>query len=319
MTSVLESLELFPVSLPMRHRFRRIESRDAVLIRGPSGWGEFSPFPEYPPEVTTRWLASALEGACGAWPRPRRSKVPINVTVPAVNPVTARDIVLTAGCRTAKVKVAEDGQTPEDDIARVAAVREALGPDGRIRVDVNGAWTVDEATDRLGGLARFDLEYVEQPVKTIEEMIELRRRVPIPIAADEVLRKAADPLEVAERGAADLIVIKVQPLGGVVRALELAARAGLPAVVSSALETSVGIAAGLAAAAALPELNYACGLGTVSLFYDDVVADPLLPIDGFLTIRRPEPDPELLEKHAATGEIAALMLRRLRSAAEVLT
>jgi O-succinylbenzoate synthase len=142
--------------------------------------------------------------------------------------------------------------------------------------------------------------------------------VEVPIAADEAVRMAADPLEVAERGAADVIVIKVQPLGGVGRALDLAARAGLPTVVSSALETSVGIAAGVAAAAALPSLEYACGLGTVSLFYDDVVAEPLLPVDGWLTTRRPAPEPELLEKHAATGELAALMLRRLRSAAEVL-
>ena len=318
MTSVIESLELFPISLPMRHRFRRVESRDAVLIKGPEGWGEFSPFPDYPPAVTARWLASALEGACAIWPSPRRSQVPINVTVPAVDPQTARDIVLSSGCRTAKVKVAEGGQGPEDDLARVKAVREALGPEGKVRIDVNAAWSVDEATKALQRLAQFDLEYVEQPVRTIEEMIELRRRIPIPIAADEVVRTAADPLEVAERGAADIIVVKVQPLGGVARALEVAERAGLPTVVSSALETSVGLAAELAAAAALPELNYACGLGTGSLFYDDVVANPLLPVEGFLKLRRPEPDPELLEKHAAAADVAALMLQRLRSAAEML-
>ena len=318
MTSVIESLELFPISLPMRHRFRRVESRDAILIKGPEGWGEFSPFPDYPPAVTARWLASALEGACAIWPSPRRSQVPVNVTVPAVNPQTARDIVLSSGCRTAKVKVAEGGQGPEDDLARVKAVREALGPEGKVRIDANAAWSVDEATKALQRLAQFDLEYVEQPVRTIEEMIELRRRIPIPIAADEVVRTAADPLEVAERGAADIIVVKVQPLGGVARALEVAERAGLPTVVSSALETSVGLAAGLAAAAALPELNYACGLGTGSLFYDDVVANPLLPVEGFLKLRRPEPDPELLEKHAAAADVAALMLQRLRSAAEML-
>ncbi|HKZ18732.1 MAG TPA: o-succinylbenzoate synthase [Acidimicrobiia bacterium] len=318
MTAVLESLDLFPISLPMRHRFRRVESRDAVLIKGPEGWGEFSPFPEYPPEVTARWLASALEGACSVWPSPRRSQVPINVTVPAVDPSTAFEIVVTSGCRTAKVKVAEAGQRPEDDVARVKAVREALGPDGKVRIDVNAAWTLDEATEGLQRLAGFDLEYVEQPVRTIEEMIELRRRLPIPIAADEVVRSGADPLEVAERGAADIIVVKVQPLGGVARALDVASRAGLPTVVSSALETSVGLAAGLAAAAALPEMIYACGLGTASLFYDDVVADPLLPVGGFLNVRRPEPDPDLLEKHAATAEVGALMLQRLRSAAELL-
>lgn len=318
MTCAIESLELFPISLPMRHRFRRVESRDAILIRGPEGWGEFSPFPEYPPEVTARWLASALEGACAIWPSPRRSQVPVNVTVPAVDSQTARDIVLSSGCRTAKVKVAEGGQRLDDDLARVKAVREALGPGGKVRIDVNAAWTLDEATKSLPRFAQFELEYVEQPVKTIEEMVELRRRIPIPIAADELIRTAADPLEVAERGAADIIVVKVQPLGGVTRALEVAERAGLPTVVSSALETSVGLAAGLAAAAALPELNYACGLGTGSLFYDDVVANPLLPVEGFLQLRRPEPDPELLEKHAATADVAALMLQRLRSAAELL-
>ncbi len=318
MTCAIESLELFPISLPMRHRFRRVESRDAILIRGPEGWGEFSPFPEYPPEVTARWLASALEGACAIWPSPRRRQVPVNVTVPAVDSQTARDIVLSSGCRTAKVKVAEAGQRLDDDLARVKAVREALGPGGKVRIDVNAAWTLDEATKSLPRFAQFELEYVEQPVKTIEEMVELRRRIPIPIAADELIRTAADPLEVAERGAADIIVVKVQPLGGVTRALEVAERAGLPTVVSSALETSVGLAAGLAAAAALPELNYACGLGTGSLFYDDVVANPLLPVEGFLQLRRPEPDPELLEKHAATADVAALMLQRLRSAAELL-
>ena len=318
MMSVLEALEVFPVSLPLRHRFRRVESREAILIRGPAGWGEFSPFPDYPPEVTTRWLASALEGACTVWPASQRSRVPVNVTVPAVKPDVAREIVLASGCRTAKVKVGEPGQPPDEDFARVAAVREALGRDGKVRIDVNAAWTLDQATDRLQKLASFDLEFAEQPVRTIEEMIELRRRVVVPIAADESVRMAADPLEVAERGAADVIVIKVQPLGGVVRALDLAARAGLPAVISSALETSVGIAAGVAAAAALPTLDYACGLGTVSMFFDDVVAEPLLPVGGFLTTRRPEPEPELLEKHAATGDVAALMLRRLRSAAEVL-
>jgi O-succinylbenzoate synthase len=244
--------------------------------------------------------------------------VPVNVTVPAVDPSTAFEIVSNSGCRTAKVKVAEVGQRLEDDLARLQAVREALGPDGKVRIDANAAWTLDQATEGLQRLADFDLEYVEQPVRTIEEMIELRKRIPIPIAADEVVRAAADPLEVAERGAADIIVVKVQPLGGVTRALDVAHRAGLPAVVSSALETSVGLAAGLAAAAALPELNYACGLGTASLFYDDVVADPLLPVDGFLNLRRPEPDPELLEKHAATAEVAALLLQRLRSAAELL-
>ena len=317
--SALEALELHPVSLPMKYRFRRVERRDAVLIRGPSGWGEFSPFPDYPPEVTTRWLAAALEAACSIWPPPLRTVVPINVTVPAVDAPTAFAIVTASGCATAKVKVADPGQRPEQDEERLAAVREALGPTGRIRIDVNGAWDVETATSMLLKLMRYDLEYVEQPVTTLEEMIELRRRVPVRIAADEAIRLAADPLEVAERGAADIIVLKVQPLGGVERALGLAQRAGLPAVVSSALETSIGIAAGLAAAAALPELDLACGLGTVSLFEGDVVADSLLPVGGLMELRRPEPDLQLLDRFEADRDTSAELLRRLRWAAEVLT
>ena len=315
----LEALELHPVSIPMKYRFRRVERRDAVLVRGPEGWGEFSPFPDYPPEVTTRWLAAALEAACSTWPTPVRAKVPINVTVPAVDGLTAFSIVIGSGCRTAKVKVADPGQSPEEDEERLAAVRQALGPTGKIRIDVNGAWDLDTATERLLRLATYDLEYAEQPVRTLEDMIELRRRVPVRIAADEAVRLAADPLEVAERGAADVIVLKVQPLGGVERALGLAQRSGLPAVVSSALETSIGIAAGLAAAAALPQLDFACGLGTVSLFTGDVVVDSLLPIDGEMELRRPEPDPTLVERFAADRDTSAELLRRLRWAAEVLT
>ena len=318
-SAALEALELHPVSIPMKYRFRRIERRDAVLIRGPQGWGEFSPFPDYPPEVTTRWLAAALEAACSTWPEPVRASVPINVTVPAVDGPTAYAIVVESGCTTAKVKVADPGQSPEQDEERLVAVRDALGPSGKIRIDVNGAWDLETATRLLTRLAIFDLEYAEQPVRTLEEMVELRRRVPVPIAADEAIRLAADPLEVAERGAADVIVLKVQPLGGVERALGLAQRSGLPAVVSSALETSIGIAAGLAAAAALPQLDFACGLGTVSLFIGDVVADPLLPIGGEIQLRRPEPDPALLERFTPDRDTSAELLRRLRWAAEMLT
>lgn len=318
-SAALEALELHPVSIPMKYRFRRIERRDAVLIRGPQGWGEFSPFPDYPPEVTTRWLAAALEAACSTWPEPVRASIPINVTVPAVDGPTAYAIVLESGCTTAKVKVADPGQTPEQDEERLVAVRDALGPTGKIRIDVNGAWDLETATRLLTRLAIFDLEYAEQPVRTLEEMVELRRRVPVPIAADEAIRLAADPLEVAERGAADVIVLKVQPLGGVERAVGLAQRSGLPAVVSSALETSVGIAAGLAAAAALPQLDFACGLGTVSLFIGDVVVDSLLPTAGEIQVRRPEPDPALLERFAPDRDTSAELLRRLRWAAEMLT
>lgn len=319
MSALLDSFELHPVRVPMRHRFRRVDHREAVLIHGPAGWGEFSPFREYPPEVTARWLASALESACSVLPSPRRDRVPVNVTVPAVEPGLAAEIVAGSGATTAKVKVAEPGQGESADLARLEAVREVLGPDGRIRVDANAAWDVATAIRRIGALARFGLEYVEQPVPSLDEMRQVREAVGVAIAADESLRTAIDPLEVVESGAADILVLKVQPLGGIERTLDLAARGGLPAVISSALETSVGMAAGLMAAAALPELDHACGLGTVALLDGDVVAEPLLPRDGWLQVRRPEPDPDLLERYHPDRERAAEMLRRVRAAAELLT
>ena len=200
-------------------------------------------------------------------PRPaaRRELIAVNATVPAVAAADVPAVLARFdGCRTAKVKVAEPGQLLADDVARVRAVREAMGPEGRVRVDANGAWNVDEAEHAIHALAEFDLEYAEQPCATVDELAELRRRVKymgIPIAADESVRKAADPLAVARAGAADLLVIKAQPLGGVRRALEIVAEAGLPAVVSSALDTSVGLSMGVALAAALPQLDYDCGLG----------------------------------------------------------
>lgn len=319
MSPILDSFELHPVRLPMRHRFRRIDHREAVLVRGPAGWGEFSPFREYPPEVTARWLASALESACRVLPDPLRRRIPVNVTVPAVDPAVAAEIVAGSASTTAKVKVAEPGQDEFADMARLEAVRQTLGPEGRIRVDANGAWDVGTAIDRIEALATFGLEYVEQPVASLEEMRQVRDSVVVPIAADESVRTATDPLEVVEAGAADLLVLKVQPLGGVQRTLDLAARAGLPVVVSSALETSVGLAAGLAAAAALPELEYACGLGTVALLDGDVVEEPLLPREGWLEVRRPEPLPDLLQRYHPGRERAAEMLRRVRAAANLLT
>ena len=201
-----------------------------------------------------------------------RSEIRVNATVPAVAAASVPDVLARFdGCRTAKVKVAEPGQRLADDVARVAAVRQALGPEGRIRVDANGGWNVDEAEHAIHAFAEFDLEYAEQPCASVDELAELRRRVKymgIPIAADESVRKAADPLAVARAGAADLLVIKAQPLGGVRRALAIVAEAGLPAVVSSALDTSVGLSMGLALAAALPELDYDCGLGTVFALHD---------------------------------------------------
>lgn len=315
----LGDVQLHPIRIPMRVRFRRVTWREAVLIEGSAGWGEFSPFPEYPPSVTARWLAAGLEAAVREWPPPVRDRIPVNVTVPAVDPEVAYHTVAESGCSTAKVKIAEPGDDPSVDEARVAAVREALGPEGQLRIDVNGRWTVDEATERIAQLSRFDLEYVEQPVATIDELIELRARVSVPIAADEAVRSSDDPMEVVARGGADILVLKCQPLGGVRRTLDLARRAGLPVVISSALETSVGMAAGIAAAAALDDLPYACGLATVGLLEGDVVSDSLLPVDGFVEVRRPVPDPELIARWSADAETERRLLRRLREAAELLT
>ncbi|MGH8871269.1 MAG: o-succinylbenzoate synthase, partial [Acidimicrobiia bacterium] len=296
MSALLEVLELHPIRIPMRHRFRRVDHREAVLIKGQAGWGEFSPFPDYPPHVTTRWLASALEAACSSLPPPGRTSIPVNVTVPAVAPDAAVRLVLESGAGTAKVKVGEPGQTLEEEESRLAAVREAMGPAGKIRIDVNAAWDLETAVERLAAYSRFDLEYVEQPVRSLEDMVELKRRTEVPLAADELVRLRPDPLEVAEMGAADILVVKVQPLGGVARTLDIAARAGIPVVVSSALETSVGIYSGLLVASLLPRLPYACGLGTVALIEGDPTRSPLVSMNGELEIRRPEPDPELLER-----------------------
>ena len=290
----------------MRVRFRGLDRREGFLLKGPSGWGEFSPFPGYGPNVAASWLRAAREATHGEWPAPIRSEVRINTTIPAVDPERAHEMARASGCTTAKVKVGEG-----DDRARVEAVREALGPGGRIRIDVNGAWSVSEAQRHIKELDRFDLEYVEQPVATLEEMSDLRTRVDVPIAADESIRTAEDPVRAARAGAADIIVLKVQPLGGVQRCLEIADDAGLPCVVSSALETSIGIAAGLALAAALPELPYACGLGTVALLERDVVAVPLLPVRGVLVVRRPEIDEAAL---ARVETDSAPWIRRLEEA-----
>ena len=291
-------------AVPLRTRFRGITVREGMLLRGEAGWGEWSPFLEYDAEVARPWLACAREAAAGDWPVPVRSVVPVNVTVPAVGPEQAAAIVAHGGCTTAKVKVAEPGQTLSDDQARVEAVRSALGPAGRVRVDANGAWSVDEAVAaiRLLDRAAGGLEYVEQPTASVEDLARVRRVVDVPIAADESIRRAADPYRVRDLEAADIAVLKVQPLGGVRACLRIAEDIGLPVVVSSALESSVGIAAGVALAAALPELPYACGLATVQLLETDVVLDPLLPVDGALPVRVPEVDLSLVA--ASAGRLA---------------
>jgi O-succinylbenzoate synthase len=300
-------------SVPMRTRFRGIDVREGMLLHGPAGWGEFSPFLEYDARVAAPWLRAAREAAVDGWPAPLRDSVPVNVTVPAVGPEHAARIVRAGGCRTAKVKVAEPGQTRAEEEARLEAVRDALGPDGRIRVDANGLWSVDEAVAAIAVLDRAagGLEYVEQPVAAVADLAVVRRKVAVPVAADESIRRAEDPYRVRELEAADVAVLKVQPLGGVAACLRIAEDIGLPVVVSSALETSVGIAAGVALAAALPELPYACGLATVALLTDDVAEEPLLPVDGALPVVPVRPEPAALDRLRADEDRAAHWLRRL--------
>ena len=297
-------------SIPMSARFRGITTRSGVLFEGPAGWGEFCPFPEYDDEESMPWLACALEAADEGWPAPVRDRIPVNCTVPVVPPARAHEIVARSGCSTAKVKVAES--TLEEDCARLEAVRDALGPQGFIRVDANMLWDVGTAVTAIRAMekAAGGLQYVEQPCRTLDELATVRRRVDVPIAADESIRKADDPLKVAVAGAADIAVIKVAPLGGVRRALEVAEACGLPCVVSSALETSVGMAAGIALAAALPELDYACGLATLSLLDGDVTSDSLTPADGYLPVVTTAPKPDLVAKYEAPEELREAWSRR---------
>ena len=310
------------VSLPLRQRFRGIDRREAVLIEGPEGWTEFSPFLEYGDDESATWLAAALEFG---WKSPVgifRSRIPVNATLPAVEPADVGAVLdLFPGCRTVKVKVAEPGQTLAEDVARVREVRAYLGPMGRIRVDANGHWNVDEAEHAIHALAGFDLEYVEQPCATVDELGQIRQRVTymgIPIAADESVRKAADPLVVARSGAADVLVLKAQPLGGITAALTIAASAGLPVVISSALDTTVGLAMGAHLAAALPSLEFDCGLGTAALLAVDVVEHPLVPFEGTIPVTRPVADSRMLDAHAADEARTAWWMSRLERCRAVL-
>ncbi|MFP5345791.1 MAG: o-succinylbenzoate synthase [Actinomycetes bacterium] len=326
LTELLEAAHV--VSLPMRVRFRGVDAREVVLVSGPAGWGEFAPFSEYEDDEASWWLAAAIEAAWSGFPQPLRTSVPVNATVPAVPPADVASVLARFdGCTTVKVKVAERGQALEDDVARVAEVRRLVGAAGRVRVDANGAWDVDQARSALAALSRFGLEYAEQPCATLDELTQLRTalardHVDLLIAADESIRKADDPFAVAAAGAADVAVVKVAPLGGVRRALAVAGRLrdehGLDVVLSSALDSSVGIAAGAAAAAALPELPFACGLGTVGLLAADVASEPMLPAAGSLRVRAVEPDRTRLGALAAPTERQEWWLRRLSRCYHVL-
>ena len=322
--SVDELLDgLHVVSLPLRTLFRGITEREVALVRGPRGWGEFAPFVEYGPEEASRWLTATVEAAWTGWPQPVRHSVPVNATVPAVPAAEVAEILARYdGCTTAKVKVAEPGQRERDDIDRVAAVREVMGAHGRVRVDANGGWSLTQAHDMVAALAPFDLEYVEQPCADVRDLARLRVElalggIEVPVAADESIRKAEDPLEVARLRAADLVVVKVAPLGGVRRALEVVAESGLPAVVSSAIDSSVGLRAGVALAAALPDLGHACGLGTASLLGADVTPAPLRPEGGELPVREIDVSLDLLAEHAAPADRLAWWRERVDAAHSV--
>jgi O-succinylbenzoate synthase len=310
------------VSLPLTTRFRGITTREAVLFEGPRGWTEFSPFVEYGDTEAAAWLAAAIDFGWNDLPKPLRASIQVNATMPAVTADEVEAVLARfPGCRTVKVKVAEPGQLLADDVARVARVRELLGPDGRIRIDANGGWNVDEAETAIHALTRYDLEYVEQPCESVEELAEIRTRIKymgIPVAADESVRKAEDPLAVARAGAADILVIKAQPLGGIARAVEIVADAALPVVISSALDTSVGLSMGAYLAASVPELAYDCGLGTAALLAADVTDTPLLPLGGHIEVRRVEVSEALVTQYAADPERTAWWLARIERCHAVL-
>ncbi|MBN2177317.1 MAG: o-succinylbenzoate synthase [Demequinaceae bacterium] len=297
-------MEFRPFRVPLVIPFRGLTERSGVLVRGrrPDGseaWGEYSPFPDYDARRASLWWNAAMEAARGEWPEPVRDAVAVNSIVPDVEPGQVAGYATAGGCIVAKVKVAGRGSTLDRDCRRVEAAAEAVAasgsPEAKVRIDANGAWGVDEAVSAIDALNRAavaggvgELEYVEQPCAAIEDLVAVRRKVGVPIAADESVRLPEDPLAVARSDAADILVLKVAPLGGVRACLRIAEEAGLPVVVSSAMETSVGLAAGLALALALPQLEYASGLGTASLLVRDTVTRPLRPRDGVLCSTPPE-------------------------------
>lgn len=300
----------------MRMKFRGVLEREMLLFEGPNGWAEWSPFVEYPDEEAAVWLRAAIEFAYGELPEIKRQSIEVNATLGAVSADRVAQALAPFGSfGTVKIKVAEPGQTIAGDIARVLEVKR-LWPEAKIRLDANGGFSVPDALRLAQALAdhAIAIEYFEQPVATLDEMVAVRGELAalgIRLAADELVRKAADPLAVARAEAADLLVIKAAPLGGVSRALNIARDAGLPVVVSSALESSIGISMGLHLAATLDTAEFAAGLGTVAMFAGDVAATPLIAIDGQLPVRRIEPDPMKLEIFAAEDHRQDGWLERL--------
>lgn len=318
-----EITDIAVVAVPLRTKFRSIVVREALIFRGSQRWSEFSPFVEYEDDEASQWLAGAISWANDPLPSSFRESIPVNATLPAVEPDQVADVLSPFGSfGSVKIKVAEAGQSLNDDIARVQRVRD-LYPDARIRLDANAGYTTEQTMEVARALKGFDLEYIEQPVKSIPELKELRvwlseEQIPLKVAVDESIRKASDPLLVAREQAADIAVIKVQPLGGIRRAMAIASESGLEIVVSSALETSIGICHGLHLAAAMPNLNYDCGLATARLLGGDIVDSPLVPVGGSIELREVSPNPQLLEKYAAAPERRDWWLRRLERCLELL-
>ncbi|WP_165217427.1 o-succinylbenzoate synthase [Schaalia sp. ZJ1691] len=315
-------------SVDMTTRFRRVTSRDGLFLLGEAGWGEAAPFWDYDAAESSLWLRSAYIQATRPPVAVVRSSVAVNVTIPVVgNEDAQRRVCESGGCETAKVKVADPGVSLAEDASRVEAVADALarstGGRGRIRVDANGAWNRDDAIDAIRVLDRAasavgGLEYVEQPCATVEDLASVRRRVDVPIAADESIRRAHDPLAVARAEAADIAVVKVAPLGGVERALNIGADTGLDVVISSALETSIGLSAGVRAAAALPGGERACGLATAQLLQGDA-CEPLLPRNGRIEVRAGTLDERFISDEPVDERLVERWHRRLRDMVDALS
>ena len=301
---ILRSLKV--VVLATKTDFRSITSREVALIEGPMGWGEFSPFLEYSYEESVPWLLSTVEAAFGTSPLPMRQKIKVNATMPAIDNHDEIKSILDAfaGAKTVKIKVGGD---IEADLARIAYVRQ-LRPEAGIRIDVNGLWSVDQAESFLNQVG--EIEYAEQPCSTIGELRELKLRTSVKIAGDEIIRKAEDPFNVDLLGAIDILILKVAPLGGIARAMKIAEHHQLPVAVSSALESAVGISHGLKLAAALPQLQYACGLGTGALLAADVAE--LAIIDGEIEVRDITPEAGALNKLAVSNERLNWWKNRIR-------
>ena len=291
-----------PFALPLTRTFRALDVREGVLFPGPSGWGEFAPFDDYSDEAAARWLDAALEAAFGEQPAAVRDSILVNAIVPMCAPEDAALMTREAvarGCTTIKVKVGSDDLA--EDVSRVAAIREVLGGSGAIRVDANAAWFLEDAVVALRELAQFDLQYAEQPCATAD-LRALRSRTSVRLAVDEGIRHSADLDEVA-RGLADIAdvaILKPQTLGGGAATMRLVERladcADLPVVISGSLDSSVGLSAVVAAAAAVPNLPFACGLGTGALFADDVVDTPLIPVGGRIAVGSVAPDEAALAR-----------------------